>query len=272
MEICSRETESKKTRIKQQESWLENGRRILWEREEIRVNRTQKTMRNSMVGLIGQVVAILLSFISRKVNIQYLGVELMGLNSTFTSILNTLSLAELGFQRVIVFHLYGVLAKDDQEQINALVNIYRLVFRCIGCFFILASLCCLPLLQYFLSDIEVTNRVRLYFLIQALNGACTYFLAYKRNILYADQQNYVSSLIDTVVNTVGTLTAIAVAVFTRDFALFLLVGLAKSYISNLFVHIACTRCSRSPKTPRTFSCSSSPLRNTTKRPQSCASS
>lgn len=205
------------------------------------MNRTQKTIRNSIVSLIQQVITILLSFFSRKAFIQYLGVELLGLNSTFSSILSTLSLAELGFQRVIVFHLYGVLAKDDREQINALVNIYRLVFRCIGCFFILASLCCLPLLQYFLSDIEVTNRVRLYFLIQALNGACTYFLAYKRNILYADQQNYVSSLIDTVVNTVGTLTAIAVAVFTRDFALFLLVGLAKSYISNLFVHIACTR-------------------------------
>lgn len=205
------------------------------------MRRTQKTMRNSAVSLIEQTIKILLSFFSRKVFIQYLGVELLGLNSAFSSILSTLSLAELGFQQVIVFHLYGVLAKDDREQINALVNIYRLVFRCIGVFFIIASLCCLPFLQLFVSDIEVTNTVRLYFLIQALNGACTYFLAYKRNILYADQNNYISSLIDTVVHTVGTLIAMAVAVFTRNFALFLLVGLAKSYIANLFVHIVCTK-------------------------------
>ena len=77
------------------------------------MNRTQKTMRNSAVGLAGQVMAILLNIISRKFFIQYIGVELLGLNSTFASILSTLSLAELGFQQVIVFHLYGALAKGD---------------------------------------------------------------------------------------------------------------------------------------------------------------
>lgn len=205
------------------------------------MNRTQKTMRNSIVGLIGQVVTILLSFISRKVFIQYLGVEMLGLNSTFTSILSTLSLAEMGFQQIIVFHLYGVLAKDDREQINNLINIYKLVYRCIGCFFIAAALCCVPFLQVFLSDIEATRSVRAYFIIQALNSACTYFLAYKRNILYADQKSYIAGLIDTVVNTVGTLISIAVAVFTQNYMLYLFVSLAKTYVSNFFVHIACTK-------------------------------
>lgn len=205
------------------------------------MNRTQKTMRNSLVGLFGQVITILLSFISRKVFIQYLGVEMLGLNSTFASILNTLSLAELGFQQVIVFHLYGVLARDDREQVNHLINIYKLVYRCIGCFFIVAALCCVPFLQIFLSDIEATSSVRVFFIVQALTGACTYFLAYKRNILYADQKSYVSGLIDTVVNTLGTLVSIAVAVFTRNYLLYLLVTLAKTYISNLFVHFECTK-------------------------------
>lgn len=220
---------------------MENRKRIVWKNEGQAMNRTQKTMRNSLVGLIGQVVSILLSFISRKVFIQYLGVEMLGLNSTFTSILNTLSLAEMGFQQVIVFHLYGVLARDDREQINNLINIYKLVYRCIGCFFIVAALCCVPLLQVFLSDIEATNSVRIFFIVQALSGACTYFLAYKRNILYADQKSYVSGLIDTVVNTVGTLVSIVVSIYTRNYLLYLLVNLAKTYISNLFVHVACTK-------------------------------
>ena len=104
------------------------------------VNRTQKTMRNSVIGLAGQIITILLSIIARKVFIQYIGVELLGLNSTFASILSTLSLAELGFQQVIVFHLYGALAKGDQKQVNCLVNVYRVVYRCIGCVFIVALL------------------------------------------------------------------------------------------------------------------------------------
>ena len=205
------------------------------------MNRTQKVMRNSAVNLIGQILTILLSFISRKVFIQYLGVEMLGLNSTFTSILNTLSLAELGFQQVIVFHLYGVLARNDKEQINALVKIYKLVYRCIGIFFIAASLCCLPFLQYFLSDIEATNTVRVYFIIQALTSSCTYFLAYKRNILYADQNGYISGLIDSVFNTSATLLCIAAAVLTRNYTLYLIINLVRTYLSNLVVHLICTR-------------------------------
>ena len=204
------------------------------------MNRTQKTMRNSLVGMVGQVISLLLSFFSRKVFIHCIGVELLGLSSTFSSILSTLSLAELGFQQVIVFHLYGALAKDDQKQINALVNVYRLVYRCIGCFFIVASLCCVPFLQYFLSDIEATATVRLYFLIQALSSACTYFLAYKRNILYADQQSHVSAVIDTVINASATLIGIVAVLLTHSYLLFLIINLVKTYLSNLLVHLACT--------------------------------
>lgn len=205
------------------------------------MNRTQKTMRNSAIGLGGQLMTMLLSVMSRKIFIQCIGVELLGLNSTFASILSTLSLAEMGFQQVIVFHLYGALAKKDQAQINALVNVYRAVYRCIGCFFLAASLCCVPFLQYFLSDIEATNHVRLYFVIQALSGACTYFLAYKRNILYADQQSYISSLIDTVINTVASLICIVTVYLTHSYLLYLLIMLAKAYLSNLLVHFACSK-------------------------------
>ena len=205
------------------------------------MNRTQKIIRNSAVNLIGQILTILLGFISRKVFLQYIGVEMLGLNSTFASILNTLSLAELGFQQVIVFHLYGVLARDDKEQINNLINIYRLVYRCIGCFFIAAALCCVPFLQVFLADIEATGSVRIFFIIQALSGACTYFLAYKRNILYADQNGYISGLIDSVFNTSATLLCIAAAVLTRNYALYLSINLVRTYLSNLVVHLICTR-------------------------------
>ena len=198
-------------------------------------------MRNSTVSLISQVISTLLHFVSRRIFIQYMGVELLGLNSTFASILSTLSLAELGFQQVIVFHLYGVLAKDDKEKINSLINIYKLVYRCIGCFFIVASLCVVPFLQCFLSDIEATKTVRVYFLIQAMTSACTYFLAYKRNILYADQHSYISSLIDLMVNTSATLLGIAAILLTRSYVLYLLINLIKTYISNLFVHIVCSR-------------------------------
>lgn len=205
------------------------------------MHRTEKVMRNSMVGVTGQVITTLVNLIIRKQIIQYLGVEVMGLNSTFASILSTLSLAEMGFQQVIVFHLYGALAKNDQKHINALANVYKIVYRCIGCFYVCAAFCCLPFLQLFLSDIEATSQVRLYFVLQAIMGACTYFLAYKRNILYADQQSYIGALIDTAVNTLAGVVAIVLIRMTHSYTVYLLVCLIKAYLSNLIVHGVCTR-------------------------------
>lgn len=39
------------------------------------VNRTRNTLRNSIAGIVGQVITVLLSIISRKVYIQYIGVN-----------------------------------------------------------------------------------------------------------------------------------------------------------------------------------------------------
>lgn len=205
------------------------------------MNRTQKTMRNGVFGLIEQILTILLSFASRKIFIQYIGVEMLGLNSTFATIFSTFSLAEMGIQRVIVYHLYGAMAKGDRKHINALVNIYKLIFHCLGIFFIAASLCCMPFLQFFLTDVEATITVRLYFLAQAVIAASSYFFAYKRNILYADQNSYISTLIDTVVNTVASLLCMAVAVLTGSYWLYLLVSMVKTYLANILVHIECTK-------------------------------
>ena len=62
--------------------------------------------KNSSIGLISQAVSIILLFLSRSVFINTLGIELLGINGTFASIVNALSLAELGFQSAIVYCLY----------------------------------------------------------------------------------------------------------------------------------------------------------------------
>ena len=59
-------------------------------------SRTKKSLRNSAVALSLQVVTLLVGFFSRKIFLDYLGTEILGLNTTATSILNGLNLLELG--------------------------------------------------------------------------------------------------------------------------------------------------------------------------------
>ena len=205
------------------------------------MNRGTIAIRNSTVSLLTQILTIVLQFATRSVFIRYLGVELLGLSSTFASLLSTLSLAELGFQSAVVFNLYTPLASHDQDTISKIVSIYRVIYRFIGILFIIASICCLPLLKYVIKGIAVTNLVRCVFLIQAANTASTYFLSYKRSVLYADQQEYLSNLTDAAVNIVGNVIQIVLTVWLRSYVVYLLVRLAQTIAGNLIVHYLCTR-------------------------------
>ena len=205
------------------------------------MNRGTIAIRNSTVSLLTQILTIVLQFATRSVFIRYLGVELLGLSSTFASLLSTLSLAELGFQSAVVFNLYAPLAAHDEDAISKIVSIYRVIYQFIGILFIIASVCCLPLLKYVIKGIAVTNLVRCIFLIQAANTASTYFLSYKRSVLYADQQEYLSNLTDAAVNIAANVIQIVLTVWLRSYVVYLLVRLAQTIAGNLIVHRLCDK-------------------------------
>ena len=63
-------------------------------------------MINSSIGFITQMVLLILQFFCRQIFLHYLSIEYLGISGTFTSLLDTLSLTELGFQTAIVYGLY----------------------------------------------------------------------------------------------------------------------------------------------------------------------
>ena len=78
-------------------------------------SRMAKSMKNSVVGIIGMMCTLILSFVSKSIFIKLLGNEYNGVNYLFTGILNALNLAELGFASAIAFALYKPLSEGDEE-------------------------------------------------------------------------------------------------------------------------------------------------------------
>ncbi len=201
--------------------------------------RKKIAVKSGMIGMISQITSLILQIISRKVFIQFIGEEVLGLNNTFTSILSTLSLAELGFQNAVSFHLYRPIFEKDEDKINVIVNIYKVVYRALGIFFCVASVLMLPFLKYILKDIIITKDIYFFFMIQAMSSTCTYFLAYKRTILYADQKEYVYKLVDTVMNVLFKLAQIYVIVTYHNYYLYITLQLIQVYVSNVIIHFIC---------------------------------
>ena len=201
------------------------------------MNRRQVAIKNSTVGLLSQLVTLFFQFWTRRIFVKYLGVELLGISSTFSSILNTLSLAELGFQSAVVYSLYKPLVENDYEKINEIVNVLKVIFRSIGIFFIAAGMICCPFLKYVLSGVKISGTVYLIFLIQMMNSVCSYFLAYKRALFHADRRGYITKGIDTAMTIIFSLVKVIVVVKTSNYIAYITLTTLQTIISNTFVHI-----------------------------------
>ena len=67
------------------------------------LNRTKNTSRNIFFGIILKTYQILIPFFMRTVMIYFMGVQYLGLNSLFASILQILNLTELGIGSAMVY-------------------------------------------------------------------------------------------------------------------------------------------------------------------------
>ncbi len=140
------------------------------------LNRSENAKKGVIAGIINRVVATFFPFLIRTAMIHKMGVEYLGLNSLFTSILTVLSLSELGFSSAIIYSMYRPLAENDTDTVNALLFFYRKVYRVIGVVITALGLGIIPILHLFIKD-EVPKDINIYiiYLIFLSNTVISYY-------------------------------------------------------------------------------------------------
>ena len=72
----------------------------------MKMEKTKNASRNIIFGAFLKVYQIFLPFLMRTIMMYTIGVQYLGLNSLFSSILQVLNLAELGVGTAMVFSMY----------------------------------------------------------------------------------------------------------------------------------------------------------------------
>jgi len=154
-------------------------------------SRTSKSLLNAKVALLFYFLNLVLQFFSRKIFLDYLGSEVLGLNTTAQNLLGFLNLAELGIGSAVAYNLYKPLYDGNRKVINDIVSIQGWLYRKIA-YIVIAGAC---LLMCFFPLIFAKAQVPLWYaygsfialLIAALLG---YFINYRQIVLSADQKEY----------------------------------------------------------------------------------
>ena len=87
--------------------------------------RVKNSLKNIYMSILTQIIITILGFVSRKVFLDSLGTEYLGVNGLLTNILSMLSLVEGGIGTSITYNLYKPLAEDNEEKITSLVKLYK---------------------------------------------------------------------------------------------------------------------------------------------------
>jgi O-antigen/teichoic acid export membrane protein len=195
--------------------------------------RKKNSVLNIMTGVVSQVITTLLGLISRKVFVAILGLEILGVNGLFTSIVSMLSLVELGIGAGIYYSLYKPLAENDQDQIRAIMNLYSKLYKYIALAVAIIGLTLLPFLNMFIKESIDPMYLKPVYLIFLADAVMSYLLAYRKNIIAADQKSYVLTVVGTAFSIILSVTQIAAIILTHNYILYLVIKVILGLSFNL---------------------------------------
>lgn len=201
----------------------------------MKLERTKNTIRNASFGMIYKIISIIMPFFVRTVFIKKLGVEFLGLNSLFTSILTVLNLTELGFSSAIVFCMYKPIAEDNTQEINALLALYKRVYFYIGTIITIIGIIIIPFLPLLVKGGYPENiNITVIYLIFLFNTVISYFLfAYLGSLISAFQREDVISKVNIVVTTVMYIAQILILYTVKNYYAYILILPIFTIINNI---------------------------------------
>ncbi|WP_315085106.1 sugar transporter [Bacteroides heparinolyticus] len=200
-------------------------------------SRLKKSLLNARVNLIFYFLNLALSFFSRKIFLDALGADFMGLIGTMNNLLGFLNLAELGISTAIGYVLYKPLFEHNEPKINEIISVFGFLYRRIG-FIILSAgcvlACFLPLI--FPNNVFELGVVCFAFFSYLTTSLIGYFANYKQTLLGADQRNYVVTAYYQSAIIIKTLLQMTLVYYTGNYYLWismeLLLGITYSVILN----------------------------------------
>lgn len=160
------------------------------------------------------VINLILQFFSRKIFLDYLGAEVLGLNTTIQSVLQFLNLAELGIGTAVAFTLYKPIAQKNREEITEIVSLQGYFYRKIAYITIAAALVLLGFFPWLFAKAEVPLwYAYATFVVMLAWTLGSYVFNYRQILLSADQKEYKILIPSQTVRTIKTLLQV-VAIMT----------------------------------------------------------
>lgn len=182
----------------------------------------KRSFLNVSISIFSRIILLIASLLVRRLLIQYIGNDVNGLNSLYSSIIGVLSVAELGVGSAISYSMYKPIVEGDKRQVAALYGLYRRLYMIIGGVVFMAGLLVTPFLPYFISDYQALDvNVYLTFLLRLISVTLSYFYGAKASLIMAYKDDYIITGILTIGSLIGHALQAASIIAFHSFSVYL---------------------------------------------------
>lgn len=200
-------------------------------------SRTSNSIHNAKIALVFYSLNVILQFFSRKIFLDYLGSEILGLNTTAQNLLGFLNIAELGIGAAVAYSLYKPLYNKDIRTINDIVSVQGWLYRKVATIVIISAtilICFFPLIfEKAKVPLWYTYATFIALLISSLLG---YFVNYKQIILSADQKEYAITLRTQGIKIIKVLLQmLAIVLLTNGYVYWIILEVIMAIILSIFI-------------------------------------
>jgi len=183
----------------------------------------KRSILNVSVSMFFRILLLVGNLLVRRYLIRYLGNEVNGLNSLFVSILDFLSVSELGIGTAITFCMYKPIVDGNKKQVSALYGLMTRLYLVICTIIFVCGCAVMPFLPYLAKGYS-TEDVNIYlcFGLMLVSVTGTYLFSSKTSLINAYKNNYITTAITSGGQLVQLGMQIAVILLTESFVCFLL--------------------------------------------------
>lgn len=198
----------------------------------------RKSILNVTVSILFKLVIMVTTLIVRRVLIGYIGNDVNGLNSLYTSIIGFLSVAELGVGTAISYCMYRPIVENNKRLVAALYGLFRKIYLVIGGVILLGGIVVAFFLPYLAADYaDLDVNVYFTFFLALVATVLTYGYSSKVSLINAYKDNYITTSVTSACHILRDISQIVVIILTRSFVLFLLCAIATTILDWIFTSL-----------------------------------
>lgn len=197
----------------------------------------KKIISNSVISVTYKITMLLLGFVTRKIFIDYLGEEVLGLDSLYANLLGLLNLAELGIGVAVQYQLYGPLVNNDTNKLSSILSSAKRLYNRIGFFVLSAGFVLSFFIQYLIKNTTYPLWfIRISFLISVTGVALGYFFVHKRLFLQANEEIGLINIVDLAAKLITVCVSLVTTVIWKNYFLYLLINAMYGLTGNIIIH------------------------------------